>query len=139
MRTARFLLAIVIVAVTLLGTNFAVDVRPNTTKHRSSAIHYKPVPKHKARQAKMHTMNSLRSDTLRSVTPLQMASRAAINTPKQAVSRRSQSVLPSAVSVNGQQRKNSRSPGARLTASGGPATIARGTAAINGTDMKRKP
>jgi hypothetical protein len=46
---------------------------------------------------------------------------------------------PPTASVNGQQFKSSRDPGARLASSGGPLTATRGTAAINGTNMKRKP
>jgi hypothetical protein len=41
--------------------------------------------------------------------------------------------------VNGQQFRPPRDPGARLAAVGGPLTASRGTAAINGTNMKRKP
>jgi hypothetical protein len=43
------------------------------------------------------------------------------------------------VAVNGQQFKNSRDPGARLATSGGLANSRRGTAVINGSDIKRKP
>jgi hypothetical protein len=43
------------------------------------------------------------------------------------------------LALNGQQFKNSRDPGARLASSGGPATQARGTAGISGSEMKRKP
>jgi hypothetical protein len=42
-------------------------------------------------------------------------------------------------SVNGLQFRNSRNPGSHLAGGGGPATIARGTAVINGTDVKRRP
>ena len=56
-----------------------------------------------------------------------------------AASHRSVPVPPATVAVNGQQFKSSRDPGARLASSGGPLTAAKGTAAINGTDMKRKP
>jgi hypothetical protein len=41
--------------------------------------------------------------------------------------------------VSGQQFRNPHDPGARLAATGGPLTASRGTAAINGTNMKRKP
>jgi hypothetical protein len=42
-------------------------------------------------------------------------------------------------SVNGQQFKNARDPGARMATSGGAANSMRGTAVINGSDIKRKP
>jgi hypothetical protein len=43
------------------------------------------------------------------------------------------------VAVNGQQFRNPHDPGARLASTGGPLTASRGTAAINGTNIKRKP
>jgi hypothetical protein len=52
---------------------------------------------------------------------------------------RSVPVPLTADSVNGQQFKNVREPGARMASSGGSASSSRGTAAINGSDMKRKP
>jgi hypothetical protein len=45
----------------------------------------------------------------------------------------------SSFAVSGQQFKNSRDPGARLAVNGGPANSTRGTAAINGSNIKRKP
>jgi hypothetical protein len=62
----------------------------------------------------------------------------AVSVPGQAVSHRGLSAPSPAVSVSGQQFKNSRDPGAHLAISGGTMTAARGTAAINGTNMKRK-
>jgi hypothetical protein len=59
--------------------------------------------------------------------------------PNKAISHRSLPAHPSAASVNGQQFRNSRNPGARLAASGGPSAAARGTAVISGNNMKRKP
>jgi hypothetical protein len=49
------------------------------------------------------------------------------------------SALASAFSINGERFKNSRQPGARLAINGGPANSTHGTAAINGSDIKRKP
>jgi len=116
------------------------DVTRTITKHRPSTSHSKPVPSHQARPAKTPTTNSPRTDAPPSVAPLgQMGSKAAANIPNKAVSRRKPSAPSSAFSVNGQQFKNSHDPGAHLASSGGPLTAARGTAAINGTNMKRKP
>jgi hypothetical protein len=112
----------------------------STTKPRPSLSHSKPAPTYRARSARKPTTNSPRNDESGSIAPLeQMGSKTASNIPNKAVSRRSPSVPLSAVSVNGQQFKNSRDPGAHLAASGGPATTARGAAAINGTEMKRRP
>jgi hypothetical protein len=43
------------------------------------------------------------------------------------------------VALNGLQFRNSRDPGARMTTSGGLANSTRGTAALNGSEMKRRP
>jgi hypothetical protein len=113
----------------------AAALTRSTTKRRPSTSS-KHVPTYQARSVRKPPANSPRIDEPGSIAPLeQMSSKTASNTPKKAVSRRSSS----GVSVNGQQFKNSRDPGAHLAASGGPATTARGTAAINGTEMKRKP
>ncbi|MGB7131710.1 MAG: hypothetical protein WBD59_12920, partial [Candidatus Sulfotelmatobacter sp.] len=89
---------------------------------------------------KMPATNGARIDISRTVTgPREISSKTAVPVPSQAVSHRSLSTPSSAVSVNGQQFKNSREPGAHLAISGGPLTAARGTAAINGTNTKRRP
>jgi hypothetical protein len=116
------------------------DVTRSTTKRRLSASHSKPVPTYRARPVKKPTANSLRNDEPGSIAPLeQMGSKMVSNIPNKVASRRSPPIPSSAFSVNGQQFRNSRDPGAHLAASGGPATTARGTAAINGTETKRKP
>jgi hypothetical protein len=115
------------------------DVMRTTTKHRPSASHAKQVPIPRAHPAKTQTKNSPRTDAGK-VAPLeQMGSTAAASIRSEAVGHHSPTVPSSAVSVDGQQFKNSRDPGARLAVSGGPPASARGTAAINGTTMKRKP
>jgi hypothetical protein len=116
------------------------DVTRTTTKHRPNTSHSKPVPSHRVRPAKTPTTNSPRIDAPGSLAPPEhMGSKAATYIPNKTISGRSVSVPSSAVSVNGQQFRNSRDPGAHLAASGGPSTAARGTAAISGTNMKRKP
>jgi septal ring-binding cell division protein DamX len=112
----------------------------STTKARPRVSHSKPAPTYRVRSVRKPPGNSPRIEEPESIAPLeQMSSNTASNIPNKAVSRRTPSVPSSAVSVNGQQFRSSRNPGAHLAASGGPATIARGTAAINGTEMKRKP
>jgi hypothetical protein len=116
------------------------DLTRSTTKRRLSASHSKPVPTYRARPIKKPTANSPRIANPESVAPLEpMGSKADTKISNNVVSHRNPPVPSSAVSVNGQQFRNARDPGAHLAASGGPATIARGTAAINGTAMKRKP
>jgi hypothetical protein len=110
-----------------------------TTKRRSNTIHSQPAVSHPRRLNKTPAPNGPRIDTPRTITgPQETGLKTAVPVQKQVVSHR----LPapsSAVSVNGQQFKNSRDPGAHLAVSGGPLTSSRGTAAINGTNMKRKP
>jgi hypothetical protein len=113
------------------------NVTRNTTQRRASASHPKPVPTYRVRKP---TANSPQIHEPGSVAPLkQVGSKKADSITNKAVSRHSPSIPSSAVSVNGHQFRNSRDPGAHLATSGGPAAIARGTAAISGTDMKRKP
>lgn len=112
--------------------------RTGTTR-RSAASHPKPVPSPRLRPAKMPTKNSSRPDAPgRVAVPEPTRSKAATSLPNRSASRRP-SELPSAVSVNGQQFKNRRDPGSRLGVSGGPPSTPRGTAAIDGTNMKRRP
>jgi hypothetical protein len=110
-----------------------------TTKRRSNTIHFQPAVSHPRRLNKTPAPNGPRIDTPRTITgPQETGLKTAVPVQKQVVSHR----LPapsSAVSVNGQQFKNSRDPGAHLAVSGGPLTSSSGTAAINGTNMKRKP
>jgi hypothetical protein len=112
----------------------------STSKTRPRVSHSKPAPIYRARSVRKPTENSRRIDEPGNTAPLEpVGSKTASKIPNKAVSRRGPSVPSSAVSVNGQQFRDSHNPGARLAVSGGPATIARGTAAINGTEMKRKP
>jgi len=111
-----------------------------TIKSRSTTIHSQPGVSHPRRLNKTPTAIGSRIDTSRTVTgPQETSLRTPIPVPTQVVSHRNLSAPSSAVSLNGQQFKNSRDPGARLAVSGGPLTSSRGTAAINGTNMKRKP
>lgn len=116
------------------------DVRRTATKRRLSASHSKPGPSHAVRAIKTLTPYSARiGEPGNTREPESMSAKAATNIPNKSLSRHGPSAPSSAVSVNGQQFKNSRNPGARLVASGGPLAAARGAAAINGTGMKHKP
>ena len=115
------------------------DLTITTDKHHPNTSHRKLVPTRQPRPARKPTTNAPRMDASGVVATLeQTGSKALTARPNTAVGQRS-SAPSSAVSVNGQQFKNSRDPGARLAISGGPLTAARGTAAISGTSMKRKP
>jgi cytoskeletal protein RodZ len=116
----------------------SADVTTTTTKHRSSLSHPQPAVSHPRRPFKTPATNYARIDTPRTVIGPQETSLKTAAVPNQAISHRSLSAPSSAVSVNCQQFKNSRDPGAHLAFSGGPPAAARGTAAINGTNMKRK-
>jgi hypothetical protein len=110
-----------------------------TTKSRSSPSHSQPAVSHPRRLNKTPATSGPRIDAPSIVTgPQETSLKTAVPVPNQAVRHRNPSA-PSFVSVSGQQFKNSRDPGAHLAISGGPLTAARGAAAINGTNMKRKP
>ncbi|MFY9948169.1 MAG: hypothetical protein WAK27_05700 [Candidatus Sulfotelmatobacter sp.] len=110
------------------------------TKRRSNTIHSQAASSHPRRPNKTPATSGARIDAASIVTaPQQTSLRTAVPVRNQAVSHRGLSAPSSAVSVNGQQFKNSRDPGGHLAISGGPITSARGTAAINGTNMKHKP
>lgn len=110
------------------------------TKRPSSTINSHPAVSHPRRLNKTPATNDARIETPGTITgPQETSSKTAVPVQSPAVSHRSLSAPSSAVSVNGQQFRSSRDPGAHLAISGGPMTAARGTAAINGTNMKRKP
>jgi hypothetical protein len=107
------------------------------SRHRANPSQYKSAARRQL-PAKTLTTNSPR--TPESVTgPQETSLKAAIAFPNKAVSHHRVSAPPPAASIDGQHFKNSRDPGGRLAISGGSLTAGRGTAAINGTDMKRKP
>jgi hypothetical protein len=102
--------------------------------------HAKRAPSHPLHSAKTPAPSNLRTETLESGMAFhQLGSTTSSCVPNKTVRYRSFSVPSASVAINGQQFKNFRDPGARLARSGGPLTAARGTAAINGTNMKRKP
>lgn len=119
--------------------NFAA-ARKGTPKRRPAASHTKPAPSHQLRSGKTPAANNLRTvisqnDLDSHQTSLTMLS----GIPNKPRKHSSMTVPPSTVALNGQQFKNSRDPGARMASSGGSANSTRGTAVINGRDIKRKP
>jgi hypothetical protein len=117
----------------------AADLTRTRTKPRPGASHPKPALSPHRRPAKVPTKNHPRTDAPgRLQVPEVTRSKAATSVPNRGTGHRS-SAPPFAFSVSGEQFKNPRDPGARLGVSGGPPSTPRGTAAINGTTMKRKP
>jgi hypothetical protein len=108
------------------------------TEQHASVSRFKPVPTNRVRPTKMSTTNTPRSDVPASMTEAQHAgSNGGAGTAHKPVSH--SAAPPSAVSVNGQQFRSSRDPGARLASSGGSLTSPRAAAALNGTNMRHKP
>jgi hypothetical protein len=112
----------------------------STAKIHSAVHQAKPAPGHQARSVKMPADESLQAGTpLNVVDSHQTSSNPSTGILSKTVTHSSTAVPARNVVLNGQQIKNSREPGARLASSGGPANATRGTAAINGSDLKRKP
>ena len=115
-------------------------LRKDRPKRRPAASHPKAAPSRQLRSAKTPPAKDLQTPALQNVPDShQISPTLSSNVPGKTVGHSSRPVSPSTVALNGQQFKNSRDPGARMATSGGPATSTRGTAAINGTDVKRKP
>ena len=115
-------------------------VKANTGKHRPAVSHAKPPQNRQLRSAKTPAAKDLQTEALQNVpgshrTSLSLSSSG----PGKTIRHSSLAVHPSTVALNGQQFKNSRDPGARMATSGGSANSTRGTAVINGSDIKRKP
>jgi hypothetical protein len=126
----------------------------SSIKHHSATAQVKPAPSHQVRSGKAPTNENLRTSAPADTMDFHPASPSLLpGIPNKAGIHRNTQVASSttlsAAALNGQQFKNSRDPGARLASSGGPAigqssiggpaTSRRGTAGINGSEMKRKP
>jgi hypothetical protein len=114
--------------------------KDGTLKRRLSASHAEPLPSRQLRSGKMPAPDNLGTETPRDTLDshpisLTMPSRV----PNKPVKHPSMLLPPPAAALNGQQFKNSRDPGAHLATSGGPANSRRGTAVVNGSDLKPKP
>jgi hypothetical protein len=114
-------------------------VEAGTPKVRKAVNQAKPAPR-QLRSAKTPTANNLPKETPRNtLDSRQTSSTMPSQAPNKPLKHTAMPVPPPTVALNGQQFKNSRDPGARMATSGGSANSARGTAAINGSDIKRKP
>jgi hypothetical protein len=121
------------------GKGFAT-AKIGTRKHSPAASHPKPAPSRELRSAKTPAASDLQTAGPQNVTDSHRISPTmSSNVPGKTVRHSSRPVSPPTVALNGQQFKNSRDPGARMASNGGPANSTRGTAVINGSDIKRKP
>jgi hypothetical protein len=117
-----------------------------TPEHRRYASHAKPAPIRQPRSGRIPAARDLQTEALQNV-PDSHETRPTLfsgvpgssNVLGKTVRHSGMPLPPSTVALNGQQFKNSRDPGARMASTGGSANSARGTGAINGSDIKRKP
>ena len=115
-------------------------VTASTGKHRPAVSHAKPLQNRQLRSAKTAGAKHLQTEALQNVPGSHQTSPSVSSGgPGKTIRHSSLAVHPSTVALNGRQFTNARDPGARMATSGGPANSTRGTAVINGSDMKRKP
>lgn len=156
--TARVLILIILCIVVVHGASPAskhsdengqssAPVKKGTSKP-STASHAKPALSHRQSSGKTSTASNLRMETLRnppefqqtsSKMPSHMPSYSASQVSSKSVIHPSRVVSSPAVASNAQQYRNSRAANAQLAVSGGPPAATRGTAALSGTNMKRRP
>lgn len=114
--------------------------KKGTRKPLPAVSHAKLPQNRQRRSAKTPTAKDLQTKALQNIRGSHQASPSvSSNGPGKTIRHSSLPVRPSTVALNGQQFKNSRDLGAHMASSGGPANSTRGTAVINGSDMKRKP
>lgn len=119
--------------------NFA-SVKAGTRKPRPAVSHAKPPQNRQRRSGKTPAANNLQTEALRNVPGSHQTSPSLpSNVSSKTIRHSSLAAHPSTIALDGLQFKNSRDPGARMAVSGGAANSTRGTAVINGSDMKRKP
>jgi hypothetical protein len=124
-----------------VGQNSPERRTRHVTQRRPNQSHARPAPlSHQVRSGKTPVTSSLRPETLENGMGFhQMGSTTSNGIPNKTINHHGAPVASPTGAINGQQFKSPRDPGARLASSGGPLTATRGTAAINGTNMKRKP
>jgi len=113
----------------------------HVTQRRPKQSHARPAaPHHQVRSGRTPVASSLRPETLENGMGFhQMGSTTSNGIPNKTINHHGSPVPSPTGAINGQQFKSPRDPGARLASSEGPLTATRGTAVINGTNMKRKP
>jgi hypothetical protein len=115
--------------------------RSKSAAKNQPAIHSaKPAQSRPVQSANKTAEEGVRPSTgLNATNASQTDSRPSPGTPAKTVKHSAPSVTASNATLNGQQFKNSRSPGAHMASAGGPANSTHSTGAINGSDLKRKP
>jgi hypothetical protein len=155
MNTVRFLLVAIMGVILVQGTGFGSQpnqaavktsstreaaVSRSITKRRPSEGPRKLPLNHQVRRAAVTAANNLPAPAPADDLDLhQTRPSRSTGVARPPASHRSLPLPRPAVGTNGQSFTNSRNPRARLATSGGPASSARGTVAINGTNMKLKP
>jgi hypothetical protein len=120
-------------------TSFA-EVKAGTRKHRPAVSYAKPPQNRQVRSAKTPAAKDLQTEAIQNVPGSHQTSPSlSSNGPGKTIRHSSLALHPSTVALNGRQFRNARDPGARMATSGGSANSTRGTAVINGSDIKRKP
>jgi len=116
-----------------------VEVKGGAREHRPVAVRAKPAPNHRPPSGRTPAVNDSRSEAGRNVPDSHPSSSTrSSNLSEKTFKHPSVPGPPPTVAIHGQQFRNSRLPGARMTTSGGAANSTRGTV-INGTDIKPKP
>jgi hypothetical protein len=115
-------------------------IKAGTRKHLPAVSPAKPPQNRQLRSAKTPAAKDLQTEALQNVPGSdQTGWSLSSGGPGKTIRPSRLAVHPSTVALNGQQFKNARDPGARMASSGGSANSARGTAVINGSDIKPKP
>jgi hypothetical protein len=116
-------------------TGHVTQRRPNQSGARPASV------SHQVRSGKTPVARNLRPETLENSmgSSHRMGSTTSNGISSKTINHHSAPIPLPTSALNGQQFKSPRDPGARLASSGGPLTAARGTAVINGTNMKHKP
>jgi hypothetical protein len=115
-------------------------VKAGSRKHRPAVSNAKLPQNWQLHSAKTPAGKHLQTEALQNAPGShQTGPSLSFNGPGKTIRHSSLTVHPSTAALNGQQFKNARDAGARMVISGGSANSARGTAVINGSDIKRKP
>jgi cytoskeletal protein RodZ len=125
------------------GTNFAA-ASTNPVKRRPSASQAKPVSARQPASSKTRATGVVRESPsiisdAHPTGPANSTGAKSAEMPTKTLQHGNVPAAPPPAALKGQQFKNSRDPGARMAASGGPANSTRGATGISGSDIKRKP
>jgi hypothetical protein len=118
----------------------STSVAASAAKRRTAAGQAKPAPRRALRSSKPQAANDLPNESPRNVPGFyQPSSTMSSDASGKRVKHSSTPAAKPILALNGQQFKNGRDPGAHIAGSEIAAKPNRGTAAINGSEMKRRP